>query len=217
MKTLLLLPFRGLLWLILGLLCSSVWLLIAALFTTSYWLPPTLSWLWEMKTDFPCKIESAKIDWFGGKICLKNVTLYNPTSFLSSDMASFSKIECRFDWLSLSKQTLHIDELNFFGTKLASIEQSENHNWAMLNRHLNTHEKQPTKGVWVENLRFTFDGMVAHHSYRGTSTVSVTKRTRSFEFSNLCINVPKDVRKNLNQPCTLQTVYGECGRLLVNN
>jgi hypothetical protein len=85
----------------------------------------------------------------------------------------------------------------------------------MLNRHLNTHEKQPTKGVWVENLRFTFDGIVAHHSYRNMPTVSVTKRTHSFEFSNLCINVPQDVRKTLNKPCTLPTVYGECGGLLI--
>ena len=217
MKTFLLLPFRGLLWLLLGLLCSSVWLLIAAIFTTSYWLPPTLSWLWEIKTDFPCKIESAKIDWWKGKICLKNVTLYNPTPFFSSDMASFSKIECRFDWLSLPKQTLHIDELNFFGTKLASVEQGENSNWMMLNRHLNTHEKQPTKGVWVENLRFTFDGIIAHHSYRNPPTVSVTKRTRSFEFSNLCVNVPQNVRNLLYHPCDLRDVYGECGRLMMNN
>ena len=167
MKTLLLLPFRGLLWLFLGLLCSSVWLLIAALFTTSYWLPPMLSWLWELKTNFPCKIESAKIEWWKGKICLKNVTLYSPTPFFSSDMASFSEIECRIDWLSLPKQTLHVDELHFFGTKLASIEQSENNNWMMLNRHLNTYEKQSPKGVWMEHLRFTFDGIVSHHSYRG--------------------------------------------------
>ena len=213
MKTLLLLPFRGLLWLALGLLCSSVWLPVAALLTTSYWLPPTLSRLWEMKTDFPCKIGSAKIDWFSGKICLKDVTLYNPTAFASSDMAGFSVIECRFNWLSLPKQTLHIEELNFFGTKLASAEQDGNNNWTMLNRMLNTHGKQPAKGILVENLRFTFDGIVARHSYRGTPTISVAQRRQSFAFSNLCVNVPPDVRENLSRPCDLKDVYGECGHL----
>lgn len=150
-----------------------------------------------------------------GKNLPKECYALQSDAFFSSDMASFSKIECRFDWLSLPKQTLHIDELNFFGTKFASIEQGENNNWTMLNRNLNTHEKQPTKGVWVENLHFTFDGIVAHHSYRSTPTVSVTKRTRSFEFSNLCINVPRDVRKNLNKPCDLKYVYGECERLMM--
>ena len=217
MKTLLLLPFRGLLWLLLGLLCSSVWLLIAAVFTTSYWLPPALSWLWEIKTQFPCRIESAKIEWWEGKICLKNVTLCNPIAFSSADAATFSKIECRFDWLSLPKQTVHIGELYFFGTKLASIEQNENNNWAMLNRMLHAHKKQPTKGVWVETLRIDFDGVIARHRYIGTPTVSVAKRRRTLEFSNLCINVPQDIRKTLNKPCTLPTVYGECEALLLAN
>ena len=217
MKTLFLLPFRGLLWLVLGILCSSFWLLLLALFTITYWLPPTLSYFWEAKTHFPCKIHSVDIEWLNGKISLQDVTLYNPSSFSSTDAAHFSKIECRFDWLSLPKDTLHIYELNFDGTKLASITQQEKTNWRMLQQAFHLPEPNPSKGIWIESLRFALDGIVACHRYQGTPSVSAFRQKRFFHLSNVCIQVPTATQKNLQRPCRLSQVYHECETFFQNH
>ena len=183
MINLMLLPFRGLVWLVLGCIFSLPWLLILLPVTISTWLPLGLSYGLEKLTGFPCKIEKAEVKMIEGEITLHNVILSNPEGFYSSDFLKFSKVDISLNWTSLlsSTVTLRTDVFN--------------------------------KGCLIEDFGFNFKGLISLRMYMGSVRANEFLLQKKFSYTNVCLNVPEKQKELLLNTQSFENVYNAIGSL----
>ena len=207
MVNLLLLPFRGIVWLFLGLLCSLPWVILLLPLTGQYWLPYVLSHSLEKTTHAIWRIEKAKINPFSGEFDFCDVAIENPSNFYSSDGIKIKNIHCKLEMLSFFSNTIHINELKIGCQKLCSIKQGTENNLKTLEYMLSKFFK---KKCIIDCLKFDFNGLVASRCYDRNGVHSSEYFTRSsYTFSSVCSDADL---ANINTT-SLQKVYNTIGRL----
>ena len=214
MINLFLLPFRGLVWLILGSIFSLPWLIILLPVTTHYWLPYALSYGFEYKTQALCKIESADINWIKGEIILSNVSVFNSSNFHSADCMKFKTIKCQLDPVSFFGPYMHINEIAFDCHQMSFIKQNGNNNFISLGRLFSGEGK---KNFIVDTLTFNFNGFISIKSYDATfvrnSEFFIKK---NFVFSNVCRDTQQGQIVRSDPVQSLESVYNTLGTLFKN-
>lgn len=206
MVNLFLLPFRGIVWLLLGLLCSLPWFFLALPLTTQYWLPKALSIWFETKTQFPCHIEAAKIDWKDMKLSCENVTVMNPKGFVSSDFLHFPKIDCSFVALSFLKETIYISDLSVECSRMISVNQTHN-NLSLLYERFTNSPTKAKKSILIESFNFDFKGVTSTQNYARTISCETFWSKHAFHFKNVCLNLSPAQQQVLNESTTVESVY----------
>ena len=144
MISLILLPFRGIFWLISGCLCTLPWLLIVAPLTINYWLPTALSIHCEKQLGFPCRIGSTNVNLMKGQMDLNDIVVSNPNEFASNDFLKIKQIHCKVEPFSYFQGVVKITELNVEISQFASIQQNKMNNLQKLCEHFN-HSNSTTK------------------------------------------------------------------------
>lgn len=211
MVSLLLLPFRGLLWLVLGLICSLPWLIILAPFSLPYWVPKALPAWVEKKTGFGCHIREADVEWTRGEITLKDVAIFNPNDFYSSDFLKFKNIHISIDLLSLLKNVVQVQTLNMDCTQFVSINQRGNHNLQLFCERIGGICSK--KGYVVQKFSFNFQGLLSSRNYSQQVVSSGALCKKNFYFSNVCWNLSDVYQQTLNSTCSLEDVYNRLNSL----
>ncbi|MGX8716569.1 MAG: hypothetical protein ACSW8C_01100 [bacterium] len=209
-----LLPFRGLVWLVLGSIFSLPWLIVLLPLTTSYWLPQVLSYGFEYKTHAKCDIDQANINWVTGEIILKDVSVFNPTEFHTADCMKFGTIRCKLEPLSLLGSYLHIRELSFDCRQMSFIKQNSSNNFLSFGRLFAGNSK---RNFIIDNLNFNFNGFVTIKSYdmmfvRGSEFFT----KKNFTFSNVCRDVQIGQKLSSDPIQSLESVYNTLGTLFKN-
>ena len=183
MINLFLLPFKGIIWLILGVVCSLPWLVVLGPVTVKYWGPKVLSIWVEHKTQFPCRIGSLDFNWTSGDVVLTDVTISNPAEFYSSDFLKFKKIGINLSYTSLFQKTILIHNLDLECKQIVSVDQHVN-NLSTLMGPLSS--ESDTKRCLIQSLKFSFSGFVGIRSYSGHIVQSVEFfRSKTMSFSNV--------------------------------
>lgn len=217
MVNLMLLPFRGLVWLIMGCVFSLPWLLILLPVTISSWLPFGLSHGVEKLTGFPCNIEKAEVNLMSGEITLHNVVLSNPDGFYSSDFLKFKKIDMILSWRSLFGSTITLQKLNLDCVHMCSLTQGTVNNLQRLCENLTkkTGERAFKKGCLLEDFCFNFKGLISLRMYMGFVRTKEFLTQKNFTYSNVCLNVPADQKEMLpsTQTQTFENVYNSISTL----
>lgn len=214
MIDLLLLPFRGLIWLVLGSIFSLPWLIIALPFTTNYWLPHALSYGFECKTHALCKIEKASIDWKSSEITLRNVSIFNPSDFNTADCMKFRTIQFQLDLTSLLGACIHVTEMSFDCQQMNFVKQNNVHNFLALGKLFSGDKR---RNFIVDSLNFKFKGFVSIKSYDSTFVRSMEFFTqKNFSFSNVCNNVQFGQSISTDPVRSLESVYNVLGTLFKN-
>jgi len=208
----LLLPFKGLVWLVLGVIFSLPWLVILAPLSTPYWVPKAISIWVERNTGFNCHVGSADIKWANGELDLSDVLISNPSRFYSSDFVKFKKIRISFDMVSLFKEFININELEMNVTQLVSVNQNDN-NIQLFCENLGNNFSR--KGCIIQSFSFNFDGLVSLRSYTKTEQSLGVISKQNFYFSNVCWNVSDMYRTNLGTTNSLEDVYKKIGHLFL--
>ena len=209
-----LLPFRGLIWLVLGSIFSLPWLIVLLPLTTSHWLPQALSYGFYHKTHATCSIEEANINWTTGEIILKDVSIFNASEFHGSDCMKFGNIHGKLDLGSLLGEYLHINELSFDCHQLCFTKQNGHHNFRNLGNLFSGNFK---KSFVIDNLIFNFNGFVSIKSYDMTfvrGSEFFTKK--NFTFTNVCRDTKACQKLGLNSFQSLESVYNTLGTLFKN-
>lgn len=215
MINLMLLPFRGLVWLVLGCIFSLPWLLILLPITISTWLPFGLSYGLEKLTGFPCKIEKAEVKMIEGEITLHNVVLSNPEGFYSSDFLKFSKVDISLNWTSLLSSTITLRKLNLNCVHMCSLTQGSINNLQQLcgNFTKKTGGKTFNKGCLIEDFGFNFKGLISLRMYMGSVRTNEFLVQKKFSYTNVCLNVPEKQKELLLNTQTFENVYNSIGSL----
>lgn len=211
-----LLPFRALIWLILGCVFSLPWFVILLLITIQSWLPFGLSYGLEKLTGFPCKIQKADVKLISGEITLHGITLSNPDGFYSSDFLKFKTIDLALNWHSLLSNTLILNKLNMECVHMCSLKQGSVNNLQLLCENIakkTTGNTTLNKGCLIEDFRFNFKGLVSLRSYMGFVRSNEFITQKNFAYSNVCLNVPEKQKENLINTKTFETVYNAIGGL----
>ena len=209
-----LLPFRGLVWLVLGSIFSLPWLIVLLPLTTNYWLPPVLSYGFYHRTHAVCNIEKADINWVAGEIVLEGVSIFNASEFHGSDCMKFGNIHGKLELPSLFGERLHINELSFDCHQLCFMKQNGNHNFRNLGNLFSGNFK---KDFIIDNLIFNFNGFVSIKSYDMMFVRSSELFTKkNFTFTNVCRDVKAGQKLGLNSFQSLESVYNTLGTLFKN-
>lgn len=209
---LILLPFRGLIWLFQGIICSLPWLVIILPATVHYWLPYVISYRFEKNTSFPCRVGSADVNLLEGKVTLKNVVVYNSPDFNSSDFLKLKEIRCTVTLTSLFQQTLQLQDLHIICNNITSVMQSGVNNLQSFCEHCKV---DTNKGFLIKDFSFEMDGWVDLRNYgtRQANAVAVATQN-SFKFENLCINASAAVKQDLlDSTSSLEQVYEKLNTL----
>lgn len=211
MINLILLPFRGLVWLVLGSIFSLPWLIILLPVTTNYWLPYALSYGFEHKTQALCKIEKANANWMSGEISLEDVSIFNTPGFHSTDCMRFKNIQCKLDLVSIFGLCFHIKEISFDCYRMSFVKQNGSNNFIPLGKLFAGNSK---KAFIIDDLRFNFNGFVSIKSYDATfvrGTEFFTKK--NFSFSNICNDVQLGQTLRADPVISVESVYNSLGTL----
>ena len=212
MISFLLLPFRGLVWLTLGVVFSLPWLVILTPLLTPYWVPKAVSLWVEKNTGFNCHVGSAEVKYITGELTFSDVTISNPSNFYSSDFIKFKKVRVSFDMVSLFREFININELEISGTQLVSVDQNSN-NIQLFCEKLGSNFMK--KGYVIRKLSFNFYGLVSLRSYAKTQQSLETISKQNFYFSNVCWNVSDMYKMNLGTTCSLEDVYKKVSHLFL--
>lgn len=215
MINLMLLPFRGLIWLVLGCIFSLPWLLILLPITISSCLPFGLSYGIEKLTGCPCKIEKAEVSLMSGEIALHNVVLSNPNSFYSSDFLKFKKIDMTLNWMSLLGSMITLQRLNLDCVHMCFLTQGSINNLQRLCENLarKTEGGVFNKGCLIENFCFNFKGIISLRTYMGFIRAKEFLTQKNFIYSNVCFNIPESQKEMLPKVQTIENVYNTIGSL----
>ena len=214
MINLFLLPFRGLIWLILGTIFSLPWLVVLLPVTTHYWLPYALSYGFEYKTQAPCKIASVNINWTEGEITFKDVAIFNRSDFHSADCMKFKSIKCKLELASLLSSCIHIKEMQFACHQMSCIKQNGSHNFLHLGKLFSVESK---KNFIIDRLTFNFNGFVAIKSYDATFVRSSEFfMKKNFVFANVCRDTQQGQMLRSDPVQSLESVYNTLGTLFKN-
>jgi|GEM_PF-4844768 len=215
MVNLMLLPFRGLIWLVLGCVFSLPWLLILLPLTIQSWLPFGLSYGIEKLTGLPCKIEKAEVKMMEGEITLHNVVLSNPEGFYSSDFLKFKKVDMALNWLSLLNPTITLRKLNLDCIHMCSLMQGSVNNLQVLceNFARKAGSRILNKGCLIEDFSFNFKGLVSLRMYVGSVRTSEFLTQKNFSYTNVCLNVPEKQKDELINYQTFESVYNNIDTL----
>lgn len=217
MINLILLPFRGILWLILGCICTLPWLIIVAPVTNNYWLPAALSIYWEKQLGFPCRIGSTNINIIKGQVDLKDVVIFNPNEFASGDFLKIKQIQCKLEPLSCFQNVIKISELNVEISQFASIQQNKTNNLQKLCEQFNRNTPTKNKKGWhIASAKLTFKGIASLRSYNHSIFTSEAFITKNFNFSNICINTSAAFNGSLLTHTSLESVYTNISDSLIN-
>lgn len=214
MINIILLPFRGLIWLVLGTIFSLPWLIVLLPFTTNYWLPHALSYGFEHKTQASCKIESANADWLTGEIILKNVTIFNTHGFTTSDCLKFRTIKFKVDPKSFLGSYIRIKEMVFDCHQMSFVQQNGSNNFLALGKLFSG---ESSKNFIVDDLIFSFNGFISIKKYDAMfvrSSEFFTKK--NFGFSNVCRDIQKGQALRPEGVQSIETVYNTLGTLFKN-
>lgn len=208
-----LLPFRALVWLVLGVIFSFPWIIILVLTTVDNWLPYALSYGFEHKTDALCKIEKANANWLTGELVLKDVSIFNSSEFYTTDCVRFKTIQCKLDLKSLLSACWHIKELSFDCYQMCFIKQEGRNNFMPLGKLLYSN---PKKNFIIDRLLFNFNGFIAIKTYNTTFVRSLEFfNKKNFSFSNIYRDIPSG-QKISESVQTLESVYNTLGTLFKN-
>ena len=218
MINLILLPFRGIFWLISGCLCTLPWLLIVAPLTTNYWLPTALSIYCEKQLGFPCRIGSTNVNLMKGQINLNDIVISNPSEFASGDFLKIKQIQCKVDPLSCFQGIVKLSELNMEISQFASIQQNKMNNLQKLCEHFNRSNAttKSKKGWHIASVKLTFKGVASLRNYTHSIFTSEAFITKNFNFTNICINTPNMFNESLMNTTSLESVYTNISDSLMN-
>lgn len=218
MINLVLLPFRGIIWLMLGCLFTLPWLIIVAPFTANYWLPPVLSFYLEKQSKFPCRIESTNINFVKGQVNLNDVVISNPNEFSSSDFLKIKQIQLQLDLLSIFQPIVKIADLNVEVSQFSVIQQNTINNLQKFCKFLNGSSSgtKKKKGWYIASAKLTFKGITSFRNYTHSIHTSEAFITKNFNFSNICINTSSVFKENLTNSTTLESVYTNISDSLMN-
>ncbi len=218
MINLILLPFRGIFWLISGCICTLPWLLIIAPLTTNYWLPTALSIYCEKQLGFPCRIGSTHINLLKGQIGLNDIVISNPNEFTSGDFLKIKQVQCKVEPLSCFQEIIKISEFNMEISQFVSIQQNKTNNLQKLCEHLNrsTSTTKNKKGFHIASAKLTFKGIASLRNYTHSIFTSEAFITKNFNFTNICINTPNMFKENLMDATSLESVYTTISDSLMN-
>ena len=218
MINLILLPFRGVLWLILGCICTLPWLLIIAPLTTNYWLPTALSIYCEKQLGFPCRIGNTSVNLIKGQIDLKDIVISNPSEFASGDFLKIKQIQCKLEPLSCFQSIIKLSELNMEISQFASIQQNKINNLQKLCERLNCSNAttKSKKGWHIASAKLTFKGIASLRNYTHSIFTSEAFITKHFNFTNICINTPHTFQESLLNTTSLESVYTNISDSLMN-
>ena len=209
-----LLPFRGLVWLVLGSIFSLPWLIILLPVTTSYWLPYALSYGFEHKTQAECKIEKANVNLVTGEINLKNVSILNSSDFHTADCMKFRTIQCKLDLMSLLSGCAHIREMSFDCYQMSFVKQNGSNNFLPLGKLFSGGSKG---NFIIDDLVFSFSGFVSIKSYDVAFVRSVEFfAKKNFSFSNVCRDVQQGQSLRVDPVMSIESVYNTLGTLFKN-
>lgn len=209
-----LLPFRGIIWLVLGSLFSLPWLIILLPVTSGYWLPYALSYVFEYKTQASCKIEKANINLLTGELALKNVSVFNASEFNTADCVRFKTIHCKLDFRSFLGSCPHVKELSFDCQRLSLIKQRGRNNFQTLEQLFAGCSK---KNFVIDSLKFNFDGFVTVKNYDLISVRGIEFFTKkNFTFANVCRDIPLDQDLRPGAMQSMESVCNTLGTLFKN-
>lgn len=217
MINLILLPFRGILWLILGCICTLPWLIIVAPLTNNYWLPTALSIYWEKQFGFPCRIGSTNINIIKGQVDLNDIVISNPNEFASGDFLKIKQIQCKLEPLSCFQNVIKISELNIEISQFASIQQNKTNNLQKLCEQFNHITSTRNKKGWhIASTKLSFKGLASLRNYNHSIFTSEAFITKNFNFSNICISTSEAFNGNLLTHTSLESVYTNISDSLIN-
>lgn len=218
MMNLILLPFRGILWLISGCICTLPWLLIVAPLTTNYWLPTALSIYCEKQLGFPCRIGSTDVNFIKGQVDLNDIVISNPSEFASGDFLKIKQMHCKIEPWSCFQGIIKISELNMEISQFASIQQNGINNLQKLCEHFNRSNltTKSKKGWHIASARLTFKGVASLRNYSHSIFTSEAFITKNFNFANICINTPTMFKESLMSNTSLESVYTNISDSLMN-
>jgi len=218
MINLILLPFRGIFWLISGCICTLPWLLIVAPLTTNYWLPTALSIYCEKQFGFPCRIGSTSVNLIKGQVNLNDIVISNPSEFASGDFLKIKQIQCKVEPFSCLQKLVKITELNVEISQFASIQQNKMNNLQKLCEHFNRSSSttKSKKGWYIASAKLTFKGIASLRNYSHSIFTSEAFITKNFNFANICINTPSMFQDSLMSNTSLESVYTNISDSLMN-
>ncbi len=209
-----LLPFRGLMWLLLGSIFSLPWLIILLPVTTDHWLPYALSYGFECKTKALCKIGKATVNWARGDIELKDVSIFNSQDFHTADCMKFRTIKCKLEPISLLGTCVHVKEMEIDCHQMCFVKQNGSNNFLPLGKLFSGSSK---KNFIIDNLIFSFKGFVSIKSYDVTFVRSVEFfAKKNFSFSNVCRDVQEGQTLRADPVQSVESAYNVLGSLFKN-
>ncbi len=219
MINLILLPFRGIIWLMLGCLFTLPWLIIVVPFAANYWLPPVLSFYLEKQSEFPCRIGSANINFVKGQVNLNDIVISNPNEFSSGDFLKIKQMQCKLEPLSIFQPIVKIADLNIEVSQFSAVQQNTMSNLQKFCKIFNDQHSldiKSKKGWYIASAKLTFKGITSFRSYTNSIHTSEAFITKNFNFSNICVNTSSVFKENLTNFTTLESAYTNISDSLMN-
>lgn len=190
MFNLLVLPVKATIRMILNFILALPLLCIVAVCTPQYWLPKVLSEYLTCKTGFFWIIKTADINYSSDTVTIKDITVHNPNTFLSSDCMKIDHITFSTPFIQLIKKNINIPTLEIAFNQLICIYQNDLQNFQELAQKLCCKEKCK-KQYTVENLTIKIDGITGLHSYDlnlNSIQYKNALRKKDYTFYNIALN-----------------------------